>query len=129
VADSSAIDQRLTEARARIAPRVAASELAGAIADGALVVDTRPSAQRDRDGTLPGALVIERNVLEWRLDPTSPHRIAEMDRPDRRVIVVCDEGYASSLAAAALLDLGLSDVTDLAGGFQAWRRSQATDAP
>ena len=105
------------------------SDLDEAIANGALVVDTRSSAQRDRDGELPGAVVMERNVLEWRLDPTSPHRIAEMDRPDRRVIVVCNEGYASSLAAAGLLDLGLTDVTDLAGGFQAWRRMTSTDAP
>jgi rhodanese-related sulfurtransferase len=63
--------------------------------------------------------VIERNVLEWRLDPTCPHRLAGMDDPDRRVILVCDEGYASSLAAAGLRDLGLSNVTDLAGGYQA----------
>ena len=129
VADSSLIDERLAQARARIEPRVSASDLDEAIARGALVVDTRSSAQRDRDGELPGAVVMERNVLEWRLDPTSPHRIAEMDRPDRRVIVVCDEGYASSLAAAGLLDLGLTDVTDLAGGFQAWRRITSTDAP
>ena len=129
VADSSLIDGRLAQARARIEPRVSASDLDEAIARGALVVDTRSSAQRDRDGELPSAVVMERNVLEWRLDPTSPHRIAEMDRPDRRVIVVCDEGYASSLAAAGLLDLGLTDVTDLAGGFQAWRRITSTDAP
>jgi rhodanese-related sulfurtransferase len=129
VADSSQIDKRLAEARARIEPRVSASDLHDAIANGAVVVDTRSSAQRDRDGELPGAVVVERNVLEWRLDPTSPHRIAEMDNPDRRVIVVCDEGYASSLAAASLLDLGLTNVTDLAGGYQAWRRNRSTDAP
>jgi rhodanese-related sulfurtransferase len=129
VADSSVIDERLAEARARIQPRVSASDLYDAIAGGAIVVDTRSSAQRDRDGELPGAVVMERNVLEWRLDPTSPHRIAQMDKPDRRVIVVCDEGYASSLAAASLLDLGLTDVTDLAGGYQAWRRHLSTDAP
>jgi rhodanese-related sulfurtransferase len=64
-------------------------------------------------------------VLEWRLDPTSPHRLPDMDRADRRVIVVCDEGYASSLAAAALLDLGLTNVTDLEGGYQAWRLARA----
>ena len=129
MADSSAIDERLAEARARIAPRASASDLNDAIAGGALVVDTRSSAQRERDGELPGAVVMERNVLEWRLDPTSPHRIAEMDRPDRRVIVVCDEGYASSLAAAGLLDLGLTNVTDLAGGYQAWRRRRAAESP
>ncbi len=125
----SAIDERMAEARARLAPRVSASDLDHAIANGALVVDTRSAAQRDRDGALPGAVVMERNVLEWRLDPTSPHRIAAMDGPDRRVIVVCDEGYASSLAAAGLLDLGLTNVTDLAGGYQAWRRNRASHAP
>jgi rhodanese-related sulfurtransferase len=127
--DRSAIDERLEVAQARIAPRASASDLHEEIAGGALVVDTRSSAQRERDGELPGAVVIERNVLEWRLDPTSPHRIAEMDRPDRRVIVVCDEGYGSSLAAAGLLDLGLTNVTDLAGGYQAWRRNRTTDSP
>ena len=116
-----AVDRRLREARTRIAPRVAASELEAAIAQGALVIDTRPTELRLRDGSIPGALVVERNVLEWRLDPTSPHRLPEMDRVDRRVIVVCDEGYASSLAAATLLDLGVSNATDLEGGYQAWR--------
>jgi rhodanese-related sulfurtransferase len=123
VADGSAIDRRLAGARARIAPRVTASELDAALADGALVVDTRPAAQRERDGALRGAVIVERNVLEWRLDPTSPHRIEEMDRPDRRVIIVCDEGYGSSLAAAGLADLGLTNVTDLEGGYQAWLKA------
>ena len=91
---------------------------------GALVVDTRPAALRQRDGELPGALLVERNVLEWRLDPTSPHRLAEIDGPHQRVIIVCDEGYASSLAAASLMDLGLTAVTDVDGGFQAWRAQQ-----
>lgn len=85
------------------------------------MVDTRPGEQRRRDGELPGAVVIERNVLEWRLDPTSPHRIDGMDDPDRRVVIVCAEGYASSLAAATLRDLGLTNVTDLDGGYGAWR--------
>ncbi len=66
-------------------------------------------------------MIVERNVLEWRLDPTSIHRLEEMDGPDKRVILVCDEGYASSLAAAALTALGLTNVTDLEGGYQAWR--------
>ncbi len=116
MADGAAVDRQLREARAGIAPRVSAGELNAALAGGALVVDTRPSELRQRDGTIPGAVVVERNVLEWRLDPTSAHRLPQMDRPDRRVIIVCDEGYASSLAAAALLDLGLTDVTDLEGG-------------
>ncbi len=98
-----------------------AEDLETALTEGALVVDTRPSELRRRDGELAGAVVIERNVLEWRLDPTCPHRVEGMDDPARRVILVCDEGFASSLAAAALLDLGLTNVTDLAGGYQAWR--------
>jgi rhodanese-related sulfurtransferase len=116
----SAIDRVLTSARSRITPRAQPEEVPAALAAGALLVDTRPSELRQRDGVLPGAVVVERNVLEWRLDPTSPHRLTEMDDPARRVIVVCDEGYASSLAAAALLDLGLTNVTDLDGGYQAW---------
>jgi rhodanese-related sulfurtransferase len=91
------------------------------MAAGALVVDTRPGEQRERDGELPGAVVIDRNVLEWRLDPTSPHHIPEVDDRDRRVIVVCSEGYASSLAADTLRRLGLRRATDLCGGFQAWK--------
>jgi rhodanese-related sulfurtransferase len=117
------IDRMLARARARIATRVEPGDLAGALADGAMVVDIRPSEQRERDGSLPGALVIDRNVLEWRLDPSSAHRLPSMDDPARRVIIVCNEGYASSLAAATLADLGLTNVTDLAGGYQAWRQA------
>ncbi len=95
------------------------------ITAGALVVDIRPIEQRQRDGDLPGAVVVDRNVLEWRLDPTSPHRIPEAGDPLRRVIVVCNEGYASSLAADTLRRLGLERATDLAGGFQAWRAAAA----
>lgn len=118
----SAVERALYAARVRIEPRAQASSLTKEIADGALVVDIRPEWQRVRDGDLDGALVIDRNVLEWRLDPTSRHRLAGIDDPSRRVIIVCDEGYASSLAASALVDLGLRNVTDLAGGFQAWVR-------
>jgi rhodanese-related sulfurtransferase len=75
--------------------------------------------QRQRDGELPGALVIDRNVLEWRLAPSSPSRVVEVDR-HQRVILVCNEGYCSSLAAATLQDLGIPGATDLIGGFQAW---------
>ncbi len=112
----------LAVARTRIGPRLAPSELGAVLADGGLVIDTRPAELRRRDGELPGAIVVERNVLEWRLDPESPHRLAAMDRPGRRVVLVCDEGYASSLAAAVLTDLGLTNVTDLDGGYQAWKR-------
>ncbi|MDQ1404313.1 MAG: hypothetical protein QOG03_2629 [Actinomycetota bacterium] len=118
----SNIDRLLDEARHRIAPRVTAANLTTAMAEGALVVDTRPVAQRERDGELLGAVVIDRNVLEWRLDPTSAHRLADAGAPDRRIVIVCDEGYSSSLAAATLRQLGLSNVTDLDGGYQAWRR-------
>lgn len=117
------VDSLLAAARSRIGERVAAGDLGAELERGTLVVDIRPVELRERDGELPGAVVVGRNVLEWRLDPTSPHRLPGFDRPDRRVVVVCDEGYASSLAAASLVDLGLVDVTDLAGGFQAWRAS------
>lgn len=117
------VDRLLATARRRIGPRVRADQLTAEAASGALVVDIRPVAQRQRDGELPGATVIERNVLEWRLDPTNAARIPAADRPDRRIVVVCDEGYASSLAAAVLRDLGLSAATDLEGGYQAWRRA------
>lgn len=93
---------------------------------GALVVDIRPYEQRQRDGDLPGAIVIDRNVLEWRLDPTSPHRIPEATGPDIRVVVVCNEGYGSSLAAATLRQLGLHRATDLVGGFTAWQSWRTT---
>jgi rhodanese-related sulfurtransferase len=90
---------------------------------GALLVDTRPEWQRREDGEIPGALVIERNHIEWRLDPTSDARIPEAVDHDVEVIVVCSEGYASSLAAASLQDLGLHRATDLIGGFRAWREA------
>jgi rhodanese-related sulfurtransferase len=118
------IDRRLEKARERIAPRATPEGLPSETAGGALVVDTRPEALRRRDGELPGSVVVERNVLEWRLDPTSPHRLPAMDGAGRRVIIVCDEGYASSLAAESLRDLGLTNVTDLEGGFQAWMKQR-----
>jgi rhodanese-related sulfurtransferase len=118
----AAVDDLLADARARIEPRVQPQDLDAERRAGALIVDTRSAAQRAADGELPGAILVERNVLEWRLDPDSPSRLEEMDGPDRRVVVVCDEGYASSLAAATLRQLGLRDVTDLAGGYHAWRR-------
>lgn len=110
----------LEAARRRIAPRLQAADLEQAQALGALVVDIRPADLRARDGELPGALVIERNVLEWRMDPDGSHRLPEAADRNRPVVIVCDEGYASSLAAAVLLDLGRTAVTDLDGGYQAW---------
>lgn len=94
--------------------------LATAMARGALVVDTRTESHRRAQGEFPGALVIDRTVLEWRLDPTSPWRIPEATGPDLEVVVVCRHGYSSSLAAASLRAVGLHRATDLAGGVQAW---------
>jgi rhodanese-related sulfurtransferase len=113
------LDDVLAAARRRL-ERVGPEEAATLLAAGALVVDTRPVEQRQRDGEVPGAVVVDRNVLEWRLAPTSDHRIPEAGDPDRIVIVMCDEGYSSSLAAATLQDIGLPRATDLDGGFQAW---------
>ena len=112
------IDQLLDAARARLV-RVEASDLPSEMEEGALVVDIRPVEQRSRDGELEGAVVIDRNVLEWRLDPSSAHRIDGVRGYDDRIIVVCNEGYQSSLAAATLQDLGLHRATDLVGGYQA----------
>ena len=124
----SGIDDLVVAARLRLT-RVDPADLAVELADGALVIDTRPVEQRERDGELPGAIVVDRNVLEWRLDPTSEHRIREVTGPDCRVILVCNQGYSSSLAAATLQDLGLHRATDLTGGFQAWLAGQpATQA-
>ena len=119
------VDRLLQQARARL-DRVTVDALAGEVRAGALVVDIRPSEQRQRDGELPGALVVERNVLEWRLDPTSRYRLPEADA-HRRVILVCREGFQSSLAAATLQDLGVRRATDLVGGHLAWRAATASD--
>jgi rhodanese-related sulfurtransferase len=113
------VDQLLEQARATYT-RVSAPETVRLGAAGALFVDIRPVAQRTEFGEIPGALVIERNVLEWRLDPTSPHRHPAVTGPDQPVVVICQAGYASSLAAASLRQLGLVNATDLIGGFEAW---------
>ena len=89
--------------------------------EGARLVDIRSESQRSRDGTVPGARFVPRNVLEWRLDPASSHRDPDLAAPGTRVVLMCDEGYQSSLAAATVKDLGLEGATDLVGGFQAWR--------
>ena len=120
-----AIDELLDEVRAALPPRPGPEQLDAVRADGGLVVDTRPASLRERDGELPGAVVVERNVLEWRLDPTSPWRLDEVRDHDQQIVVVCDEGYASSLAAASLQSLGLHRATDLDGGYQAWLRFSA----
>jgi len=113
------IEEVLAAARAglrRLEPR----EAWDAVRAGALLVDIRPAAQRLVEGEVPQALVIERNVLEWRLDPVGTHRVPEATGYDVQVIVLCSEGYTSSLAAAALADLGLHRATDVVGGFHAW---------
>jgi rhodanese-related sulfurtransferase len=118
MSEPSAIDVMLAQARATL-DRVQPDDLAAELANGALVIDTRPIGQRERDGELPGAMVVDRNVLEWRMDPTSPFRLPEVTGPDQRIIIVCNEGFSSSLAAATLRQLGLRRATDLVGGFQA----------
>jgi len=114
------IAEMLAGARARLR-RVDPYETSQALARGAVLVDIRPAAQRAEFGEIPGAVVIERNVLEWRLDPRSDARLPFADSYDLEVIVTCQEGYTSSLAAAALQDLGLLRATDLEGGFKAWQ--------
>ncbi|MFI5579704.1 rhodanese-like domain-containing protein [Streptomyces sp. NPDC051822] len=115
------IDELLERVRSgldRITPRAAHEAYE---AGDALLVDTRYAALRDRDGLIPGALVVERNELEWRLDPRGSHRAPEANSHDLRVVVLCNEGYASSLAVESLRRLGLHRATDLIGGFQAWK--------
>ena len=120
--DRSAIEGVLARARSGL-DRVEPVKLAEEVASGAVVVDIRPVDQRERDGDMPGAVVVDRNVLEWRLDPSSPYRLPIATGRDVRFIIVCNEGYSSSLAARSLQDLGLERATDLVGGFQAWRNA------
>ena len=115
---SSRVDAVLERARARLV-RLEARDVPDALSRGALLVDIRPAAQRAREGEVPAALVIERNVLEWRCDPTSDARLPEATGDDVEWVILCSEGYTSSLAAAALLDLGLHRSTDVVGGYQA----------
>jgi rhodanese-related sulfurtransferase len=119
-AGSRGIDEILTDARTRLR-RLDPAQAVAAQRRGAILVDIRPAAQRREYGEIPTALVIERNVLEWRLDPRSSARLSIADSFGLEIVVVCQEGYTSSLAAAALQDLGLHRATDLDGGFAAWR--------
>ncbi|MCW2778168.1 MAG: Rhodanese domain protein [Frankiales bacterium] len=114
----SGVDRLLAAARARL-DRVPPATAFDEQRRGALLVDIRPQAQREAEGEVPGALVLERNVLEWRLDPLSDARVPEA-AADLRVLVLCQEGYTSSLAAAALQDVGVGAATDVVGGFAAW---------
>jgi rhodanese-related sulfurtransferase len=116
----AAIYKALEKARRRLR-RLTPDQAAAAMAAGALLVDTRTYEQRADAGGIPGALVIDRTVLEWRLDPTSPDRIPQASDHEVRLILICNEGFSSSLAAASLKDLGLINATDVIGGFQAWK--------
>jgi rhodanese-related sulfurtransferase len=118
-AGARTIDELLTQVRGRIR-RVHPTEAAARLAAGALLVDTRPWEQRSRDGEVPGAVVVDRNVLEWRLDPASPWRIPQVTGYDVEVIVLCNQGYSSSLVADTLHTLGLHRTADVVGGFEAW---------
>jgi rhodanese-related sulfurtransferase len=115
------IDTLLGEARTRL-QRLDPARAQSAMAAGALLIDIRSDAERHSDGVVPAALVVERNVLEWRCDPACAWRDPRID-PARLLIVMCNEGYQSSLAAATLRDLGLDGATDLIGGFRAWREA------
>ena len=113
------IDDLLAEARARF-DRVTAEQAFGELQRGALLIDTRTHEQRRDAGSVPGAIVLDRTVFEWRLDPASPSHLPEVTDHDTRIIVLCRQGYSSSLAAASLQELGLHRATDVIGGFEAW---------
>jgi rhodanese-related sulfurtransferase len=114
----SRIDAVLESARSKLS-RIEARDVPAALERGALLVDIRPAAQRASEGDVGAALVIERNVLEWRCDPTSDARLPAAAGDDVEWIVLCSEGYTSSLAAASLVDLGLKRATDVIGGYHA----------
>jgi rhodanese-related sulfurtransferase len=119
VARRLTVDDLLAEARADL-DRLEPAEARTAMDEGAVLVDVRSEVHRERDGIVPGSVFFPRNVLEWRCDPASPWRDERVSDPSRRLIVMCNEGYQSSLAAANLKRLGLDQATDLVGGFQAW---------
>jgi rhodanese-related sulfurtransferase len=124
----SRVDEMLEQARAKLA-RLDPAAAREAIDAGAILVDIRADSQRERDGVVPGAVFIARNVLEWRCDPEGSHRDERVADPQRPLIVMCNEGYQSSLVAATLQQLGHADATDLDGGFQAWRAAGLPVAP
>jgi rhodanese-related sulfurtransferase len=122
------VDELLAEARARIA-RLTPAEAFAAARAGAAIVDVRAETDRDRDGVVPGSLHVPRTVLEWRLDPESPWRSPHAPPLDGQVLVLCDHGFSSSLAAAVLVDLGFERAGDVVGGFEAWRDAGLPVAP
>jgi len=119
----TALDRLLARSRSRLV-RLRPRQAASAVGGGAVIIDIRPEFQRRADGEIPGAIVIERNHLEWRLHPASAGRIPEATDTRVQWVVICDEGYASSLAAATLKAIGLTAATDVVGGFQAWRAAR-----
>jgi rhodanese-related sulfurtransferase len=124
MATLTTVEDLLAEAQSQI-DRLTPAEARAAAAAGDLLIDIRPSEQRRRDGLVPGAAIVDRNVLEWRLDPRGEHRDPALARTDRRLVLICNEGYQSSLAAATLLHFGL-DATDVIDGVQGW---MAADLP
>jgi rhodanese-related sulfurtransferase len=125
----TAVDRLLAEARRHLS-RVDPDQAQQILRDGGWLIDIRPAAQRAAFGEVPGARIVERNDLEWRLDPQGSHRLPGAEDADRTVVVMCQEGYASSLAAASLLSLGRVNSTDLDGGFAAWKAADLpTDPP
>ncbi|MCV7179584.1 rhodanese-like domain-containing protein [Mycolicibacterium sphagni] len=123
---TSRIDRILADARERL-HRLAARDVPAALRRGAILVDIRPAAQRAAEGQTPAALVIERNVLEWRCDPTSDARLPQAKDDEVEWVLLCSQGYTSSLAAAALHDLGLHRATDVIGGYQALAEAGVLD--
>jgi rhodanese-related sulfurtransferase len=119
VAQRTTVNQLLVDARAQLR-RLSPQAADAAVRDGALLIDIRSDTQRTRDGALPQATIVARNVLEWRLDPASRHRDRALARRDVALILICDEGFQSSLAAATLKRFGL-EATDVIGGFQGWK--------
>jgi rhodanese-related sulfurtransferase len=122
VAERPTIHAHLARARARL-KRLTAAEAHAAAQDGAVLIDIRTSEQRRAGGVIPGALWLPRNVLEWRVDPASSHVHPDLGDPDRQLVLFCVQGYASSLAAAGLHDIGFGRATDLIGGFDSWERT------
>ena len=122
------IDEILAAARGRLL-RLTPEQAFREQAEGAVLIDIRPAAERAREGELPGSLIVERNHLEWRLDPRCAARLPWVTGYDHRVVIFCWEGYTSSLAAAALQDLGLHRATDVIGGFRAWTAAGLPSVP
>ena len=117
---STTVEELLAAARATLR-RLAPADALAAMCDGALLVDIRSDSQRAADGTIPGAAFVSRNVLEWRLDPTCPHCDERLAAGEQLLVLICNEGYQSSLAAATVQRFGPRPVADVIGGFQAWR--------